>query len=60
MVVVVVVVVVLNSWNWLYVVVHNACKRRQCVLKCNFMKNQRILMPFLLLDLHMNGTHCDI
>jgi len=35
-----------------------AIKRSQLVLVCNFVKNQRFLMQFSLLDLEMNGT-CD-
>ena len=34
----------------------SAIKRRQLVFICNFVKNQRILMQFSLLDLKMNST----
>jgi len=35
-----------------------AIKRSQLIRDCNFVKNQRILTPFSLLDVEMNGT-CD-
>jgi len=33
-----------------------AIKRSQVIFVCNFVKNQRILMQFSLIDLEMNGT----
>jgi len=40
----------------MYTVSHK--KRSQLIFVCNFMKNQRILMQFSLLELTMNDT-CD-
>jgi len=41
------------SGKFLHTVSH---KRSQLIFVCNFVKNQRILMHFSLLDLPMNDT----
>jgi len=45
----------LLSWYTIYTTPW-AIKRSQLIFVCNFVKNQRILMQFSLIDLEMNGT----
>jgi len=43
--------------RWLLFMAHGAPWRSQLIFVCNFVKNQRILMWFAVLDFKMNDTY---